>query len=74
MSENRCVTCGEIIPEGKQVCPKCKESVRIYGVRVTYKYGWTRFFHGNLKDVVQWADKELTNEDVNTVNIWRVGK
>ena len=74
MSENRCATCGEIIPEGTQVCPKCNESVRIYGRRVTDKYGGTRFFHGNLKDVVQWADKELTNEDVNTVNIWRVGK
>ena len=24
MSENRCVMCGEIIPEGRQVCPKCE--------------------------------------------------
>lgn len=23
MSENRCVACGEIIPEGGQVCPAC---------------------------------------------------
>ena len=23
MSENRCVSCGEIIPEGIQVCPVC---------------------------------------------------
>ena len=23
MSENRCVSCGEIIPEGGQVCPVC---------------------------------------------------
>lgn len=23
MSENRCVCCGAIIPEGTQVCPKC---------------------------------------------------
>ena len=22
--ENRCVCCGEIIPEGRQVCPKCE--------------------------------------------------
>ena len=23
MTEERCVCCGEIIPEGKQVCPRC---------------------------------------------------
>lgn len=22
--ENRCVCCGELIPEGRQVCPKCE--------------------------------------------------
>ena len=74
MSENRCVSCGEIIPEGVQVCPKCKGTVRIYGGRVTDKYGGTRFCHGTLKEVVEWADKELMNEDVTTVNLWKVGK
>lgn len=24
MSENRCVSCGEIIPEGRQICPRCR--------------------------------------------------
>ena len=24
MSENRCISCGEIIPEGRQVCLKCE--------------------------------------------------
>ena len=24
--ENKCVTCGEIIPEGRQVCPKCEDT------------------------------------------------
>lgn len=23
--EERCVICGEIIPEGRQVCPKCEK-------------------------------------------------
>ena len=23
--ENRCVCCGEIIPEGRMVCPKCEQ-------------------------------------------------
>ena len=25
MAENRCVCCGEVIPEGRQVCPVCME-------------------------------------------------
>ena len=25
MNENRCIFCGEIIPEGRQVCPICEQ-------------------------------------------------
>ena len=25
MSEDRCIICGEIIPEGRQVCPNCEK-------------------------------------------------
>jgi len=25
MNDNRCVYCGEIIPEGRQVCPTCEK-------------------------------------------------
>lgn len=25
--ENRCVCCGEVIPEGRQVCPDCEKAV-----------------------------------------------
>ena len=24
MAENYCISCGEVIPEGRQVCPKCE--------------------------------------------------
>ena len=24
LDDNRCVCCGEIIPEGRQVCPRCE--------------------------------------------------
>lgn len=27
MSENRCVMCGDIIPEGRMVCPACENKV-----------------------------------------------
>lgn len=26
--ENRCVCCGEIIPEGRMVCPNCEEEAK----------------------------------------------
>jgi hypothetical protein len=26
-SENTCVCCGEIIPEGRQVCPNCEKDI-----------------------------------------------
>lgn len=26
-NENTCVFCGEVIPEGRQVCPRCEELV-----------------------------------------------
>ena len=25
MSEERCVMCGEVIPEGRMICPKCED-------------------------------------------------
>ena len=28
MSENRCVCCGESVPEGRMVCPVCENKVR----------------------------------------------
>lgn len=26
--ENRCIVCGEIIPEGRQVCPMCEKGLK----------------------------------------------
>lgn len=28
MSENRCIYCNVIIPEGRMVCPKCEQSIK----------------------------------------------
>ena len=25
MNDNRCIYCGEIIPEGRQICPTCEK-------------------------------------------------
>ena len=29
--EEHCVICGEVIPEGRQVCPACEATVKEYG-------------------------------------------
>ena len=31
---DRCVVCGEIVPEGRQICPVCEKGVQIKYVRV----------------------------------------
>ena len=28
MKDNRCVCCGQIIPEGRMVCPECEKKAR----------------------------------------------
>lgn len=28
MSDNKCIFCGEIVPEGRQVCPICESKVQ----------------------------------------------
>lgn len=28
MNENRCVCCGEVVPEGRMVCPVCENNAR----------------------------------------------
>lgn len=28
--ENRCVCCGAVIPEGRQVCPACEECTHVW--------------------------------------------
>lgn len=37
MAENRCVCCGEQIPEGTQVCPHCKAEADGYARQVDKK-------------------------------------
>lgn len=39
MSEDRCVMCGEIIPEGTQVCTSCREKVKTMDKRPRRKDG-----------------------------------
>lgn len=33
MRENRCICCGEVIPEGMQVCPVCEDTALLDGFK-----------------------------------------
>lgn len=50
MAEDRCISCGEVIPEGRQVCLKCEsatEQKRIFGRECI---SCNRFFDCNGKE------------------------
>ena len=42
MSEDRCTMCGEVIPEGRQVCPTCEHKVENAEHKL-HRYGLMRF-------------------------------
>ena len=71
MSENRCVCCNEIIPEGIQVCPRCQKGRDEYGARAIMKDGTDRYKHGSYDAIVKWSNEMVNNKDVNEVRFWR---
>ena len=48
MAENRCVCCGEIVPEGRQVCPTCEARASVP------KYDPDEFFNRKKQTVVKF--------------------
>ena len=79
MSENRCVCCGEIIPEGRQCCQKCtkefmeRERKVLYSAVATKKNGALKESCGLLSEVTTWADAEWASGEVVEINIRRIG-
>ena len=77
MSENRCVCCGEIIPEGRQCCEKCvaeymeKERSAIFVAEAILKDGRREWTSGTLKAVTEWADKMRNSGKSNEIEIER---
>lgn len=41
MAEDRCICCGEIIPEGRSVCPNCLVATKEMEIRKKHKKHWT---------------------------------
>ena len=37
MSEDRCICCGDIVPEGRMVCPQCIKMVKEMPLDLTYE-------------------------------------
>ena len=48
-NENKCICCGSVIPEGRQVCPGCEQGVsrtiKDSGERTKFKTGAVRDMH-----------------------------
>lgn len=71
MAENRCVCCGEVIPEGKQVCRMCAlKSIskdHFAGCAEIDKLIYTG--SGTLWEMVEWAEKQLAR-GAKDIRIW----
>ena len=67
MSENRCVCCGRIIPEGRQVCPLCENSsaLKYKGISVERinKFQRINLPHISLNEQGKKAIEELLHAD-----------
>ena len=71
MSENRCVCCDAIIPEGIQVCARCQKGRDEYGARAIMKDGSDIYNHGSYENIVKWSNGMVNRDDVIEVRFWR---
>lgn len=78
MSENRCVCCGAVIPEGRQCCPDCvnktmdaQRKARFDGV-ATRRDGTTIEKHGTLEEMTKWADWVMASDQITEISIREV--
>ena len=78
MSENRCVCCGEVIPEGRQCCRECvdkymeNERKARYTAVALKKDGTQEESSGTLAEMTKWADKMWAANKVTEINIRRI--
>ena len=62
MNEDRCVMCGEIIPEGQQVCPSCED-------KVIPKTDTQCDRLLRLMDEVEWVDQVLALREIGCMRL-----
>lgn len=75
MNEDRCLCCGEIIPEGTHICPMCQR----YGYHELLYIGTVKkdgreigSMTGIITEVANWAEMEIRSNGNCEINIRRV--
>ena len=79
MSENRCVCCGEIIPEGMQTCRRCvdkymEQERSAMFTAVAKGNGKELYNKGTLSEITAWADEVMNKEKITEINVRRIEK
>lgn len=74
MGEDRCICCGEIIPEGNHVCPNCRENHRQQLYSGTAKKDGEEIgrMTGTINEVANWAEMEIRSNGSVEINIRRI--
>ena len=74
MGEDRCVCCGEIIPEGNHVCPNCREnySQQLYSGTVKKAGEEIGRITGTITEVANWAEMKIRSNGSVEINIRRI--
>lgn len=76
MSEERCVCCGDIVPEGFQVCRRCEAKAQMTGgfYEATAKMddGTQKEKRGIFADMVRWIECLKEGHEVRECSIRQV--
>ena len=74
MGEDRCVCCGEIIPEGNHVCPNCRENhiQQLYSGTAKKAGEEIGRMTGTINEVANWAEMEIRSNGSVEINIRRL--
>lgn len=70
--EERCICCGAVIPEGRQICFNCEnkktEGEPVYKAVIIRKNGET-YNSGTLKNMLEWIEGTLHHGETGEVRI-----
>ena len=76
MSESRCICCGEIVPEGRQVCSRCEKRVAKSNPQcvasITDRYGVEYNYTGPMEEAVLWGEAMMQTGFADEVKIRRM--
>ena len=74
-AEDRCVCCGEIIPEGRQTCPNCERAQQTAEVYKAYAYTYNGEQITNtenyLNHILVWINDMFQDKKVDNITVLR---